>query len=360
MIFLILSLTLEEFINQIKKHYQLSFYNKQINALNISKWNLITNSNLMFEYNSMFENGYISIGYEISPSILFEDRGYRNEINSKIYNFVKEKNEFIFNAIEDYLEALEIKSEIEIQKRILENYLKIQNLLEAEHKYSKIHTISKLILNQSKIINLKTRLKSLEIDYERYINKLNFYTKIDSIEDVLEIPKLNSYSIEQAIDYKAMEYELNSNKNYLKASYLKFLPSIKPSILRRTDNTYGFMLSFSIPIYPLNEIRKNKEESESKENYLNSLKDFLETKFYEIEKDYERYVLEYENYKKQKEELEKTLNSILSDYKFSNEMSLVEYYELLNEILSLELEIRKAKYRATLKVFELNSYFEKL
>ena len=41
-------------------------------------------------------------------------------------------------------------------------------------------------------------------------------------------------------------------------------------------------------------------------------------------------------------------------------MSLVEYYELLNEILSLELEIRKAKYRATLKVFELNSYFEKL
>ncbi|MEO0151114.1 MAG: hypothetical protein ABIL52_03855, partial [candidate division WOR-3 bacterium] len=87
--------------------------------------------------NSMFENGYISIGYEISPSILFEDRGYRNEINSKIYNFVKEKNEFIFNAIEDYLEALEIKSEIEIQKRILENYLKIQNLLEAEHKYSK-------------------------------------------------------------------------------------------------------------------------------------------------------------------------------------------------------------------------------
>ena len=150
MIFLILSLTLEEFINQIKKHYQLSFYNKQINALNISKWNLITNSNLMFEYNSMFENGYISIGYEISPSILFEDRGYRNEINSKIYNFVKEKNEFIFNAIEDYLEALEIKSEIEIQKRILENYLKIQNLLEAEHKYSKIHTISKLILNISK------------------------------------------------------------------------------------------------------------------------------------------------------------------------------------------------------------------
>ncbi|MEO0202909.1 MAG: hypothetical protein ABIL37_04215 [candidate division WOR-3 bacterium] len=357
MIFLIFGLSIEKFIEEVKNHYQIKFYDEQIKYLNLSKWSIISSSNVMFEYNSMFENGYISFGYEFHPSVFFEFKGYENELSSVIYRIIRQKNEFLYSAIEDYLKTLEIKSEIEIQKKILENYLKIQDLLETQYKYLKSKQITRIMLNESKITTLKTKLKSLEIEYERYMNKLNFYTKVDSVEDIEKIPVLDLKDVEYSIDYKILNYELISNENYLRASYLRIFPSIKPSILRRVDNTYGFMVAFSIPIYPLNEINKNKLKFKSSQNYSNSIKNLLKTRIFEIRKDYERFIIEYENYEKQKQKLEEALNSLLTEYKFSNEVDFRDYYELLNDILNLELEKKRAKYKAILKFFEYITLF---
>jgi len=348
MIFFILNLSLENFINEIKNNLDI------VNT----KYEFLSDSKIMFEYNAMFENNYLSLGYEFSPHSLFEFNGYKDEINAKIYETIKNQNEIIFYAISDYIKALELKNELEIQNKILENLIKIQNLIEEEHKITKAHGISKIILNQAKIMNLKTKINILKNEYESTIKKLNYYVKIDSVEDILEIPKIPEYKIEDAIDYKILSYELNSNKNYLKSSYLKFIPSIKPSILRRADNTYSFMISFSIPLYPYNEIKIRKVKTYSTEIYLKSIKNILNAKLEQIKTEYNNAIFEYENYKNQIYKLEEILKNIIYEYKFSNEMSLIDYYEIENEILRLKIELLKSKYKAILKVFEVKTYFK--
>lgn len=52
------------------------------------------------------------------------------------------------------------------------------------------------------------------------------------------------------IDFKIIKKDKEIYHNNLILSYVQFLPSIKPSILRRNDGTYAFMIGFTFPIFP--------------------------------------------------------------------------------------------------------------
>ena len=56
------------------------------------------------------------------------------------------------------------------------------------------------------------------------------------------------------MDFKIIKKDKEIYHNNLILSYVQFLPSIKPSILRRNDGTYAFMIGFTFPIFPFNSI----------------------------------------------------------------------------------------------------------
>ncbi len=60
------------------------------------------------------------------------------------------------------------------------------------------------------------------------------------------------------IDFKILEKNKQFYNDNLKLSYLQVFPSIKPSILKRDDETYAFMIGFAFSIFPLSSIKQNK------------------------------------------------------------------------------------------------------
>ncbi len=133
----------------------------------------------------------------------------------KIYEVIKQKNEFIFQAVSTYIKALIIKGEIENKEKIISNYKRIAKILENEHKFKIEHPIN-------------------------------------------EIPKIQNLNAKMTIDFKILEKNKQFYNDNLKLSYLQVFPSIKPSILRRNDGTYAFMIGFAFSIFPLSSIKQNK------------------------------------------------------------------------------------------------------
>ena len=252
MIIVVISLSFENFLSKLNENPQLKFFNSYINSLNLSKWNIISNSKFMIEYNAMFEKGFLAFGYEITPYVGYEISINKIENDKKIYEVIKQKNEFVFQAISTYIKALIIKNEIENKERIISNYKKINDILENEHKFKTEHSINDVILNKSEISLLENEIKILKNNYENLLKALNTYVEIDSVEEINEIPKIEKTNSQMTLDFKIIEKDKQIYNNSLIVSYLQFLPSIKPSILRRTDGTYAFMIDFTFPIFPLN------------------------------------------------------------------------------------------------------------
>ncbi len=92
MIRTVLSLSLENFLAKLYENPKLKFFENYISSINFSKWEFIKSSKFMIEYNAMFENGFLSFGYEISPSIIYDFRLNKTKADLKIYEVVKQKN----------------------------------------------------------------------------------------------------------------------------------------------------------------------------------------------------------------------------------------------------------------------------
>jgi outer membrane protein TolC len=355
MTIILISLSFENFLSKLNENPQLKFFNSYINLLNFSKWNVITNSKFMIEYNAMFENGFFSFGYEIMPYILYEVSLNKNETDKKIYEIAKQKNEFIFQAISTYIKALVIKKEIENKEKIISNYKKINEIIENEHKFKSEHSISDIILNKTEISLLENELKILKNNYENLLKTLNTYVEIDSVEEIDEVPQIEKINPQMTIDFKIIKKDKEIYHNNLILSYVQFLPSIKPSILRRNDGTYAFMIGFTFPIFPFNSIKQNRILSNNfNEKFLNYYENFISSKIFQIITDYENAKNEYDNYQNLKEEYEKILKTMKNEYKFSN-FNLIEYYELENKLFEINVNLEKAKYDLILKYWELKS-----
>mgnify|MGYP000237317928 CR=1 FL=1 len=360
MIIINISLSFENFLLKLNENPQLKFFNNYINALNFSKWNIISNSKFMIEYNAMFENGFLSFGYEIMPYVGYEISLNKSEIDKKIYEIAKQKNEFIFQAISNYIKALVIKKEIENKERIISNYKKIYEILENEHKFKSEHPINEIILNKSEILFLENELKILKNNYETLLKTLNTYVKIDSVEEINEIPQIEEINSQITIDFKIIQKDREIYHNNLILSYVQFLPSIKPSVLRRNDGTYAFMIGFTFPIFPFNSIKQNKIlYNNFNENLLNYYGNFISSKIFQIVNDYKNAKNEYENYQLLKKEYEKTLLSFKNDYKFSD-FSLIDYYKLENKLFEINIKLEKSKYELILRYWELKSLYKAL
>ena len=86
------------------------------------------------------------------------------------------------------------------------------------------------------------------------LKTLNTYVEIDSVEEIDEVPQIEKINPQMTIDFKIIKKDKEIYHNNLILSYVQFLPSIKPSILRRNDGTYAFMIGFTFPIFPFNSI----------------------------------------------------------------------------------------------------------
>lgn len=344
MIYLIF-INIEDFIKKVMEHRKVKSYEYQIYSA--------LNPQIMVEYNAMFESGNISIGTEISPYMIYESFAVKDEITAMRYKNLKERNEFILEAIETYLKAIELKKELEILSRILENYEKIKKLMLSAYKYNENVEFSKIIDINAKIRELNTNINFLRAKYNNLMITLNYYAKVDSVEDIESIPKLKDYELEKSIDYNILNYELKTIENSLKLSYIKLAPDIKPMVLKRKDNTYGFMIGFTIHMFPIGEIRTKKKLRNAYRNYYSSSIEYIKVEIERTISEYKLSVSQYELYKSQRDELIKTLNTS----KLSDDISLVEYYDNLNEILNIEREINRLKYNAILSYYKLRFMF---
>jgi hypothetical protein len=356
MIIIVLSLSLENFLAKLHENPKLKFFENYISSINFSKWEFINASKFMIEYNAMFENGFLSFGYEISPSIIYDFHLNKANADLKIYEVVKQKNEFIFQAVSTYIKALIIKNEVENKEKIISNYKKIAEILENEHKFKIEHPINEIILIKSEISNLESEINILKEQYKSLLAELNAYVEIDSVEEINEIPKIQNLNVKMTIDFKILEKNKQFYNDNLKLSYLQVFPSIKPSILRRNDGTYAFMIGFAFSIFPLSSIKQNKIlVSSFNEKFLNYYENYINSKILQIITDYENAKKRYENYEKLRKDYEKTLKTLKNDYKFSN-FDLIDYYKLENKLFEIEIELKKSKYETILKSFELNKY----
>jgi hypothetical protein len=204
---IIVSLSLENFLAKLYENPKLKFFENYISSINFSKWEFINVSKFMIEYNAMFENGFLSFGYEISPSIIYDFRLNKANADLKIYEVIKQKNEFIFQAVSTYIKAIIIKNEVENKGKIISNYKKIAEILENEHKFKIEHPINEIILIE------------------------NAYVEIDSVEEINEIPKIQNLNAKMTIDFKILEKNKQFYNDNLKLSYLQVFPSIKLMLL---------------------------------------------------------------------------------------------------------------------------------
>ncbi|MCS7244613.1 MAG: hypothetical protein RMJ38_00570 [candidate division WOR-3 bacterium] len=327
------------------EHKKVKYYEYQIYSA--------LNPQLMVEYNAMFESGNISIGTEISPHMIYESFIIKDEIVAMKYKNLKERNEFILEAIETYLQAIELKKELEILYKILENYEKIRKLILSAYKYDKTTEFSKILEINAKIRELNINLDFLKAKYNNLMITLNYYAKIDSIEDIESIPKLKDYKLEETVDYNMLSYELKTIENSLKLSYIKLVPNVKPMVLIRKDNTYGFMIGFTINTFPLGEIKTRVKLKDAYRNYYSSSIEYIKLEIERTISEYKLSVSQYELYKSRRDELMTTLNIS----KLLGDISLVEYYYNLNEILNMEREINRLKYNAILSYYKLKFMF---
>ncbi|MCX7947032.1 MAG: hypothetical protein N2504_00385 [candidate division WOR-3 bacterium] len=327
------------------EHKKVKYYEYQIYSA--------LNPQLMVEYNAMFESGNISIGTEISPHMIYESFIIKDEIVAMKYKNLKERNEFILEAIETYLQAIELKKELEILYKILENYEKIRKLMLSAYKYDKTTEFSKILEINAKIRELNINLDFLKAKYNNLMITLNYYAKIDSIEDIESIPKLKDYKLEETVDYNMLSYELKTIENSLKLSYIKLVPNVKPMVLIRKDNTYGFMIGFTINTFPLGEIKTRVKLKDAYRNYYSSSIEYIKLEIERTISEYKLSVSQYELYKSRRDELMTTLNIS----KLLGDISLVEYYYNLNEILNMEREINRLKYNAILSYYKLKFMF---
>src|SRR6056297_2124580 len=230
-----IDISLKENIN-----YKKAEINKKISKINRNNSFLGLIPNFNYEVNYDETNDAYNKSYQISQSIFYNGKEVF-EFLSNYYSYKKANNNYknakknvIIETIRKYLSILEKKENVDLWR--LEKQQSEKNYKRAKKMYE-YGKIAKLDLLENENYFEYSRYKYEEavnnydlakIDFQNYLNQ-----GFDNIEDysfkdvtLKEFDYYLDFARENSLDFKNLEYSLESSKNYVRASRMSKLPEI--------------------------------------------------------------------------------------------------------------------------------------
>jgi outer membrane protein TolC len=341
----LICLTLEDYIKEVKKNYEVLAYRKIEKVYSYAFLSELSPEYPLLSYNAMFMDGAISFEQPIKISQPFKILSLRELKRAKRYEGMDLENSFVLSAVEAYLGKLSDN---------LDNLIKL-----SEYQYKG----GNLRLSEAKVIKAKmelinAKIRKVEGDLKRVEELVRFYYGGDVGEiflpEVETLPNLDSLMklLENSPIVKYREH-IKRSKRY--ENFSKILPlTLSPGILYH-DRKFSFSLSIELPIWILRywgELNSSREEYKMEEYMYRAER---EKRIAQIRGLYGDYISSLESLKSLEnslKEMERALNLERENYR-SGRSNLYDVFMLYNEVLELEMEVVETKAEVLRKVYEI-------
>lgn len=357
----ILALTFDDYLKGVKNHPQIKGYESGVRVYSGRVITDLLPPNPTLTYNAMFMPGAISLDQPIPLSWPIKSLSSVETKRSMEYYYLGLENEFLFMAINSYLDALYLHEKIRVLEEILKNLQSVYKSVSALYKVGKIP--------ESELKRIEAKMNVIRADIEgargELLGKMKlveyFYGKsVDSLEfpPVDTLPNLESLlkDVEKS-PYIKSQYHAKRSSNYNRlSSILSLVPVLSPGILYN-NGTMSFSISFEIPLWLpkyFGDLKGSQSEYKMQEYIYQSVKLRVNSEVYS---EYEAYVSSLGRLKSLEmslKELEKAYSSELSKYKTTG-AGTTDYLFIQNDILETELAIIKEKLEVIRRIYRVKS-----
>ncbi len=357
----ILALAFDDYLKGVKNHPQIKGYESGVEVYSGRVIMDVFPPNPTLTYNAMFMPGAISLNQPIPLSWPIKSLSSVETKRAMEYHYLGLENEFLFMAINSYLDAVYLQEKI----RILEGILK--NLQSVYKSISALYKVGKIPESDLKRIEAKMNVISADIEGARgeLLGKMKlveyFYGKsVDSLEfpPIDTLPELESLlrDVEKSPYIKSQHHARRSSYYNRLSSILSLTPVLSPEILYNKGKI-SFSLSVEIPLWLpkyFGDLKGSQSEYKMQEYLYRSVKSRINSEVYS---EYEAYVSALNRLKSLEmslKGLEKAYFSELSKYKTTG-AGTTDYLFVQNDILETELAIIKEKLEVIRRVYRVKS-----
>ncbi len=360
MVQLVLSLTFEEYVNSISKHdyIQAKFYESE--SYREDFVGSLALPDPILTINAMYQPQWFSITQAFPLGKLYEPSRTSQMYQAKRYEYTLYRNVLIYQAISTYIDAVHASIRIRILEDILENTLRIKEILESNLIHFTKRASYEILRIESRISMLEGKLVQAKQELSSLMHRLSFFYG-DSVWEVdTSLPSIDTqfiYEPEGTPIAKVKEHTYRSMDAMENQSFLNLLPSPTLSLLRRADGTFGFFVGLQIPIYfwkNLSNYRKSRKLRErSYREYVATLRD-VRSELMRLSDSFRAYWNNYLSLRRSVEELEVALKDYISVYR--NEPSdLTTYLQMENQLLENKLSMYANYYQAYKVLYRIKS-----
>lgn len=294
---------------------------------------------------------------EIKEKIAQKDR------NIQIQNLEDKKLELESKVYEYVYTILLLERKYKLLESYEENIKKLETLFTSLYKYQKV-TQNEILNSQISALDISLQKQNLKNMIDNSYLKLEqiTYTKIDKIDENIDIKKINLLSINQEHPkFKTLEEMANKSKNMADLEAEKKIPDVMLNVAyfqrdSRFNDYVNVSVSFPLPIYDtentarlqakMNMNETNDKLEQLKHNFLmqseilkNSLNssytnyNLIEEKIIPIKEKIQTNIETYTSFDKLKpQESIKNLNELIS-YEIKAIDELQKYYEAYSQLL---------------------------
>ena len=373
---LLSAVTIDELVkNSFEKNYDLKSLNKSIQVANeqikVSKnWE---NPMLAFKTNNIGLNKPLSnqkeYGVELSQVIPIgrtldiEENIAKKDRNIKQFDLEDKKLELESKIYEYSYNILVLEKRYKLIENYLKNIEKLEELYSSLYKYQKV-TQNEILNSQISALDIGLQKQNLKNMIDNSYLKLEqiTYTKIDKIDENIDIKKINLLTINQEHPkFKTLEEMANKSKNMADLEAEKKIPDLMLNVAyfqrdSKFNDYVNVSVSFPLPIYDtentarlqakmnMNETNDRLEQlkhnfsmqGEILKNSLNSSYtnyNLIEEKIIPIKQKIQKNIETYNSFDKIKpQESIKNLNELIS-YETKAIDELQKYYEAYSALL---------------------------
>lgn len=363
---LFLALTLEEYIKEVGKHPALRSKYEDYSSYSGEVLQGYFPPNPTLTFNAMFMPGAISLDQPLPLSWPINAASLREMEKFAYHSYESFRSEFIFMAIDVYLDVIFLKEKLNILEEILSNLKDAEVSIYASYKTGKalgsdlrrIRARIDVIESDIDMVSaeLKGKLSIFEFFYGREPDTL-IMPSIDTLPSLEELLK----HVDESPRVVALRHMKKGNDLNKVSSLFSLVPTVSPGLLYSNGNL-SFSLSLILPIWFPRYIGEVKRSS--------SMSDRAELE-YRVEKlrlssllisEYERYLSSLRRQRvlsSAMKELEDAYTSEVSKYK-TTPSGTTDYLFLQNDVLDLRIKILNERINTIRHYYRIKSLLGKI
>ncbi len=358
---LFLALTLEEYIKEVEKHSALRSRYEDYSSYSGAVLRGYFPPNPILTFNAMFMPGAISLNQPLPLSWPIDAASLREMEKSAYYSYESFRNEFLFMAIDAYLDVIFLKEKLKILEEILSNLRDAEVSIYANYKTGKA--------GESDLRRIKARIDVIESEIDMVSAELN--GKLAMVEffyggkpDTLTMPQIDTLppldellkDVDESPRIVALKHMKKSSSLSKVSSLFSLVPTVSPGVLYNNGNL-SFSLSFILPIwFPkyIGDVKRSSSISKSAELEYRSERLRLSSL---LVSEYERYLSSLSRERvlsSALKELENAYASEIAKYK-TMRSGTTDYLFVQNDVLDVRIKLLKERINTIKHYYRIKS-----